>query len=142
MDFADIVHESEQSPLYIHFQFGAQRETVHALVYTDFWRRPVPQYPGVGHRPAFHLHCPFWLSSRRSGSAVRYRPEWKDTCVMRLACSNNETSKDRQSSLQHEHDIHHRYDSDWAGCGHDRSVLFPVDKDIPACFHQIRNQPQ
>jgi hypothetical protein len=35
VDFADIVHQSGQPPLYFHFQFGAQREAVHALLHTD-----------------------------------------------------------------------------------------------------------
>lgn len=35
MDLADIVNQRVQPPLYIHFQFGAQRKTVHALLHTD-----------------------------------------------------------------------------------------------------------
>jgi hypothetical protein len=35
MDFADIVYQGEQPPLYIHFQFGAYREAVHVLLHTD-----------------------------------------------------------------------------------------------------------
>ncbi len=35
MDLADIVNQSEQPPLYIHFQFGTYSEAVHALVHTD-----------------------------------------------------------------------------------------------------------
>ena len=49
MDFADIVHESEQSPLYIHFQFRAQGEALHALVDTDVGKDRFhdPQASGV-----------------------------------------------------------------------------------------------
>lgn len=35
VDLADLVNQSVQPPLYIHFQFRAQREAVHALVHTD-----------------------------------------------------------------------------------------------------------
>ena len=35
VDLADIVNQSEQAPLYIHFQFGTKGETVHALLHTD-----------------------------------------------------------------------------------------------------------
>ena len=35
VDLTDIVYQSEQPPLYIHFQFGTQSEAVHALVHTD-----------------------------------------------------------------------------------------------------------
>jgi hypothetical protein len=35
VDLADIVYQGEQSPLYIHFQFGAQGEAVHAFMHTD-----------------------------------------------------------------------------------------------------------
>ena len=35
VDLADIMYQSEQSPLYIHFQFGPESEAVHALLDTD-----------------------------------------------------------------------------------------------------------
>ena len=35
MDLAEIMYQGEQSPLYIHFQFGPEREAVHALLDTD-----------------------------------------------------------------------------------------------------------
>jgi hypothetical protein len=35
VDFADIVNQSEQSPLYIHFAFGTQGESIHVFMYTD-----------------------------------------------------------------------------------------------------------
>jgi hypothetical protein len=35
VDFADIVNQNEQSPLYIHFGFGPQIEAVHKLMYTN-----------------------------------------------------------------------------------------------------------
>jgi hypothetical protein len=35
VDFADIVYQSEHSPLYIHFLFGANRESVHMFLHTD-----------------------------------------------------------------------------------------------------------
>jgi hypothetical protein len=35
VDFPDIVHQSEQPPLYIYFPYGTQSEAVHALVDTD-----------------------------------------------------------------------------------------------------------
>jgi len=35
MDLANIVDQSEEPPLYIHFAFGAEGEAVHALVHTD-----------------------------------------------------------------------------------------------------------
>ena len=35
VDLTDIVNQSEQPPLYIHFQFGTQREAMHALLHTD-----------------------------------------------------------------------------------------------------------
>ena len=35
MDLADIVNQSEQYPLYIHFPFGAQGETIHVFMHTD-----------------------------------------------------------------------------------------------------------
>lgn len=35
VDFADIVDQSEQPPLYIHFPFGTEREAVHVLVHTE-----------------------------------------------------------------------------------------------------------
>lgn len=35
MDFADIVDQSEQPPLYIHFLFGTQRKAVHPLLHTN-----------------------------------------------------------------------------------------------------------
>jgi hypothetical protein len=65
VDLADIMDQREPRPrpLYIHFQFGPEREAVHALVYTDIgkdrlddtctrfaWqivRRKCPQTPGI-----------------------------------------------------------------------------------------------
>ena len=35
VDLADIVYQSEQAPLYIHFTFGTQGESVHVFMYTD-----------------------------------------------------------------------------------------------------------
>lgn len=35
MDFADIVDQSEQPPLCIHFLFGTQSKAVHPLLHTD-----------------------------------------------------------------------------------------------------------
>jgi len=35
VDLADIVDQSEQSPLYIHFQFRAQDESIHAFLHAD-----------------------------------------------------------------------------------------------------------
>ena len=35
MDLADVVNQSEQAPLYIHFPFRAQRESVHVLLHAD-----------------------------------------------------------------------------------------------------------
>ena len=35
VDLADIVNQSEQRPLYIHFPFRAQREAVHTLLHAD-----------------------------------------------------------------------------------------------------------
>ncbi len=35
VDLADIVNQSEQSPLYIHFAFGSQGETIHVFMHAD-----------------------------------------------------------------------------------------------------------
>jgi len=35
VDLADIVNQSEQVPLYIHFTFGTQGESIHVFMYTD-----------------------------------------------------------------------------------------------------------
>ena len=35
VDFADIVNQSKQSPLYIHFTFGAQGEAVHVFMHAN-----------------------------------------------------------------------------------------------------------
>jgi hypothetical protein len=35
VDLADIVNQSEQYPLYIHFTFGAQGEAIHVLMHAD-----------------------------------------------------------------------------------------------------------
>ena len=35
VNFTNIMYQSEQSPLYIHFGFGPQREAVHPLLHTD-----------------------------------------------------------------------------------------------------------
>ena len=49
VDLADIVDESKQLPLYIHFPFRAQREAMHPLVDTDVGedRFHDPQSPGI-----------------------------------------------------------------------------------------------
>ena len=49
VDLADIVYQSEQHPLYIHFAFGAQGEAVHALLHTDVGKDRFhdPQPPGI-----------------------------------------------------------------------------------------------
>ena len=98
--------------------------------------------PGVRHRPASHLHCPSWLSAHRSGLAARYQLERKDACVTRLACSNSATSNDKPRNLARGHGRYHKYDGGWVDCGHGIPVLFPVDKDTPACFHHMRNHLQ
>ena len=36
VDLAEIVDQGEQSPLYIHFQLGPEREAVHTLLDTEF----------------------------------------------------------------------------------------------------------
>ena len=35
VDLADIVYQSEQTPLYIHFPFRTEREAVHAFLHAD-----------------------------------------------------------------------------------------------------------
>jgi hypothetical protein len=35
VDLADIVYQSEQYPLYIHFAFGAQGESIHVFLHAD-----------------------------------------------------------------------------------------------------------
>ena len=49
VDLADIVNQSEQSPLYIHFALGTQRESIHTLLHTDIGkdRFDDPQPPGI-----------------------------------------------------------------------------------------------
>ena len=49
VDFANIVHQSEQHPLYIHFSFRAQREAMHPLLHTDVGKHRFhdPQPPGI-----------------------------------------------------------------------------------------------
>ena len=49
VDFANIVYQSKQPPLYIHFQFGTQREAVHALEHTDVGKHRLDdsQTPGI-----------------------------------------------------------------------------------------------
>jgi hypothetical protein len=49
VDLADIVYQSEQLPLYIHFQPGTKGEAMHALLHTDVGKDRLdnPQSPGI-----------------------------------------------------------------------------------------------
>ena len=49
VDLADIVDQSEQPPLYIHFQFRAQGESIHALLHADIGKNRFndTQPPGI-----------------------------------------------------------------------------------------------
>jgi hypothetical protein len=49
VDFADIVYQSEQTPLYIHFAFGSQGESMHVFMHTDVgeYRFHNPQPSGI-----------------------------------------------------------------------------------------------
>ena len=78
VDLADIVDQGEPRtrPLYIHFQFGPQSETVHALLHTDVgedWFHD-PKSPGINALALFGidlgLHCidqVQWLRIHRHG---------------------------------------------------------------------------
>ena len=35
VDLTDVVYQSEQPPLYIHFALGTQSESIHTLLHTD-----------------------------------------------------------------------------------------------------------
>ena len=63
VDFADIVYQSEQPPLYIHFQFGPQREAVHALLDTDVGKHRLDntQPSGVDPLALFSIDLGFHL---------------------------------------------------------------------------------
>jgi len=76
VDLADIVHQSEQSPLYIHFPFRAQGEAVHTLLHTDVGkdRFDNAQTPGIDALalftidPGLHLIDQVgWLRNHRHG---------------------------------------------------------------------------
>jgi len=49
VDLADIVDQSEQPPLYIHFQFRAQGESIHAFLHADIGKDRFndTQSPGI-----------------------------------------------------------------------------------------------
>src|SRR3989304_1186083 len=72
------------------------------------WQRPVRQCPTVAHRFSCPARCRSWLSSDRSSSAGRYRPEWKDTCAKCPTCSNSASAADRPRSLRCGRDRHHK----------------------------------
>ena len=63
VDLADIVNQSEQSPLYIHFQFRANSKTMHTLVHTDIRENRlhntqpsgIDMLPLLGIDPGLHL---------------------------------------------------------------------------------------
>ena len=72
MDFADIVYQSEQPPLYIHFQDGTYSKAVHALVHTDIGKDRLDnaQPAGIdalsllGIDLGFHLIDQVWLRTQ------------------------------------------------------------------------------
>ena len=72
MDLADIVYQSEQSPLYIHFPFRAQREAVHALLHADVSedRFHDPQSPGIDALALFTVDLGFHLIDQVGGLAL------------------------------------------------------------------------
>ena len=55
VDLADVVYQSEQHPLYIHFPFRAQSESIHTLLHTDIGKHRLhnPQPPGIDTFPLF-----------------------------------------------------------------------------------------
>ena len=76
VDLADIVNQSEQSPLYIHFAFRAERESVHALMHADIGKDWLdnPQPPGVNALALLTIDLGFhridqvgWLRIHRHG---------------------------------------------------------------------------
>jgi len=72
VDLADIVNQRVQSPLYIHFQFGAQRKTVHALLHTDVgedWLHNA-EPPAVNALPLFTVDLRFHLIDQVGGTAL------------------------------------------------------------------------
>ena len=82
VDLADIVNQSEQSPLYIHFPLRAQSEAMHALLHTDVGKDRLndAQPSGIDRLPSSLSILAFIY---RSGWVAGYPLERKDTCVMR-----------------------------------------------------------
>lgn len=61
VDLADVVDQSEQAPLYIHFPFGPQSEAMHALVDTDVGKDRFhgPKSPGINALSFFTIDLGF-----------------------------------------------------------------------------------
>src|SRR5215211_314322 len=55
VDLAEIMYQGEQSPLYIHFQFGPEREAVHALLDTDVSEDRLDDSESSGIDPLSHF---------------------------------------------------------------------------------------
>ena len=75
VDFADIVDQSEQPPLYIHLRFGAYRESIHAFMHTYVCKDRLDnaEPPGIdflallGVYLGFHLINQVWLCIHWNG---------------------------------------------------------------------------
>ena len=72
MDLADIVDQSKQSPLYIHFPFGTQSESIHTLLHTDIGkdRFDDPQPPGIDPLALFTIDLGLHLIDQVGGLAL------------------------------------------------------------------------
>lgn len=72
MDLANIVNQCVQPPLYIHFQFGTQGKTVHALLHTDIGedRLHNAEAPAVNALPLFTVDLRFHLIDQVGGTAL------------------------------------------------------------------------
>ena len=72
VNFADIVYQSKQPPLYIHFALGTQGESIHALLHTDVGKDRLhdPQSPGINALALFTIDLGFHLIDQVGGLAL------------------------------------------------------------------------
>ena len=83
VDLADIVNQSEQRPLYIHFAFGAQGESIHALLHTDVCKDRLhnAKSPGIDLLAVFTIDLRLHLIDQVGGLALHLNGKIAASCI-------------------------------------------------------------
>ena len=90
VDLADIVYQSEQTPLYIHFPFRAEREAVHAFLHADVGedRFNDPQSPAINALALITIDLGFHRIDQIGGLALNLNRKIAaySICLLQATC--------------------------------------------------------